>query len=276
MDILVSGCSFTNQVHPADGGIWNRPKFDDLHPTWPDYLYKRGYNIFNIGVPTNSNTNIVRGLIYHSENMLKENKKFSIIAQFSTPSRHQIFISKKETISWIEFLPKALGGNNEEFDWNLTNFQHTDFSNHFWLLTGENFGREFANSFNKNLCQKWGKYFFSIEQQRLNTLERIYDLQEHCILNDIPYKIFFMNNNYLELDHFREDEKFKCMYNLVDWSNIWLYREKGGMAEWMKNKISDPDVRYKRSDPKDEHPSDYAHEKFVDDIILKWDMFKDA
>jgi hypothetical protein len=49
----------------------------------------------------------------------------------------------------------------------------------------------------------------------------------------------------------------------------------GGMAEWMRDKIFDPNVRYYRN-PQDKHPSDYVHEKFVDDVILKWDMFKNA
>ena len=276
MDILTSGCSFTNQMHPHDGGeLWQRPKFPDTMPTWSDYLYKRGYNTINLGVPTNSNTNIVRGLIYHGHEMLKNNKEFSIIAQISGPTRHQLFVSKKETTNWIEFLPEELGGDGKGFDWNLTNFQHNDFSKHFWLLTGENFGREFANPFIKNLCQKWGKYFFNVAEKQLNTLEAMYDLQLFCKLNSIPYKVFFMNDDYHELGYFREDEKFKYMYNLVDWSNIWLYRDNGGMAEWMENEISDPDVRYYRN-PFNKHPSDYAHEKFVDDIILKWDMFKDA
>ena len=129
MDILTSGCSFTNQVHPYDGDqLWQRPKFDDIHPTWSDYLYKRGHNTINLGVPTNSNTNIVRGLIYHSENMLKENKKFSIIAQFSGITRHQIFVSEKETTDWIEYLPDKLGGKSQDFDWNLTNFKRNDFT----------------------------------------------------------------------------------------------------------------------------------------------------
>ena len=84
-----------------------------------------------------------------------------------------------------------------------------------------------------------------------------------------------MSEGYLDLDLFREDEKFKYMYNLVDWSNIWLYGHNGGMAEWMENEISDADVRYYRN-PNDKHPSNYSHEKFVDDVILKWDMFKNA
>ena len=276
MDILTSGRSFTSQMHPHDGGVlWKRAKFDENQPTWSDYLYKRGYNTINFGVPTNSNTNIVRSLIYHSQEMLKQDKKVSIIAQFSGPTRHQIFVSKKETTDWIEYLPDKLGGNGKEFDWNLTNFKRNDFTKHFWLLTGENLGREFANPFNKNLCQTWGKYFFNVEEQQLNTLERIYDLQEHCVSNNIPFKIFFMSEGYLDLDLFREDEKFKYMYNLVDWSNIWLYGRNGGMAEWMENEISDPDVRYYRN-PNDKHPSNYSHEKFVDDVILKWDMFKNA
>ncbi len=33
MDILTSGCSFTNQMHPHDGGkLWQRPKFPDVQP----------------------------------------------------------------------------------------------------------------------------------------------------------------------------------------------------------------------------------------------------
>jgi len=277
MDILTSGCSFTSQTHPYEGGkLWQRPKFPDNMPTWSDFLYKRGYNTINLGVPTNSNTNIVRGLIYHGQKMLKNNKKFSIIAQFSGPTRHQLFVSEKETTNWIEFLPdKFKGGKSTAFDWILTDFQHKDFSKHFWLLTGENFGREYGNQFTSKLCQRWGKYLFNVSEKQLNTLESMYDLQLFCKLNNIPYKMFFMNKNYVDLDRFCEDEKFKYMYNLVDWSNVWLYKNMGGMTEWMDDEIFDPNVRYYRN-PQDKHPSDYTHEKFVDDVILEWEMFKNA
>ena len=40
------------------------------------------------------------------------------------------------------------------------------------------------------------------------------------------------------------------------------------MYEWMHEQIPDPKLRYKAID--DGHPSDYAHEKFVNDVILKW------
>ena len=103
----------------------------------------------------------------------------------------------------------------------------------------------------------------------------MYDLQLFCKLNNIPYKIYFMSNNYLELEYFSEDEKFRYMYNLIDWSNVWLYEDTGGKVEWMDNEIEDPDLRYYRN-PYDKHPSDYAHEKFVDDVILEWEMFKNA
>lgn len=278
MDILTSGCSFTSQMHPHNGGeLWQRPKFPDTMPTWSDYLYKRGHNTINLGVPTNSNTNIVRSLIYHSQEMLKQDKEFSIIAQFSGPTRHQIFVSKKETTNWIEFLPGELGGNGKEFDWNLTNFKRNDFTKHFWLLTGENYGREYSNRFNKHLCGLWGKYLFSVEEQQLNTLERMYDLQEHCVLNNIPFKIFCMDRNYFDIEYYKKDIRLEYMVDLIDWSNVWLYKKNihGGMTEWMENEISDPDVRYYKN-PTNKHPSNYAHEKFVDDIILKWEMFKDA
>ena len=106
-----------------------------------------------------------------------------------------------------------------------------------WLLTGENFGREFSNQFNKKLCGKWGKYFFSVEEKQLNTLERIYDLQQFCKSNTIPFKIFFMSNNYLELEYFKMNENFRYMYQLIDWSCIWLYDGHGGISEWMDNTI---------------------------------------
>jgi hypothetical protein len=279
MDILTSGCSFTNQIHPHElctrGKLWQRPKFPDVNPTWSDFLYKRGHNTTNLGVPTNSNTNIVRSLIYHGQEKLKTNKEFSIIAQFSGLTRHQIFVSKKETTNWIEFLPEACGGNGKEFDWNLTNFTHLDFSEYFWILTGEHSAKDFANPFSSKLCQMWCKYFFNINEKQLNTLESMYDLQLFCKLNNIPYKIFFMSDNYLELKFFREDEKFKYMYNLIDWSSVWLYEGTGGMAEWMEGEVEDPGVRYMRN-PYDKHPSNYSHEKFVDDVILKWEMFKNV
>ena len=34
--------------------------------------------------------------------------------------------------------------------------------------------------------------------------------------------------------------------------------------------------KYDYRNPNDKHPSNYSHEKFVDDVILKWDMFKNA
>ena len=275
MDILTSGCSFTSLYHPENRIKKPRPRYPKAQKTWSDFLYKKGHNTINIGVPTNSNTNIVRGLIYHGSQMISEGKKFSIIAQFSGPTRHEIFISKKETIGWDEFLPKDLGGNSNEFDWNLTNFTHEDYDKQLWLLTGENFGREFSNQYNRKLCGKWGKYFFSVEEKQLNTLERIYDLQQFCKSNTIPLKIFFMSNNYLELEYFKINENFRYMHDLIDWSSVWLYEGHGGIGEWMYNTIDDADLRY-ADNPNDMHPSEYTHEKFVDDVILNWEMFKNA
>ena len=81
--------------------------------------------------------------------------------------------------------------------------------------------------------------------------------------------------NYFDLESYKEDLRLEYMVDLIDWSNVWLYGRNGGMTEWMENEISDPDVRYYRN-PNDKHPSNYSHEKFVDDVILKWDMFKNA
>ena len=275
MDILTSGCSFTSLYHPENRTKKSRPQFPKTQRTWSDFLYKKGHNTINIGVPTNSNTNIVRGLIYHGNEMINEGKEFSIIAQFSGPTRHEILVSRSETVGWDEFLPKQLGGNSNEFEWNLTNFTHKDYDKHLWLLTGENFGREYSNQYNRKLCEKWGKYFFSVEEKQLNTLERMYDLQLFCKLHDIPFKIFFMSNNYLELEYFKINENFKHMCDLIDWSCVWLFDNHGGIAEWMDDTIQDPNVRY-ADNPNDKHPSEFSHEKFVDDVILKWEMFQNA
>ena len=70
MDILTSGCSFTSLYHPENRTKKPRPQFPKTQKTWSDFLYKKGHNTINIGVPTNSNTNIVRGLIFHGNKML--------------------------------------------------------------------------------------------------------------------------------------------------------------------------------------------------------------
>ena len=65
------------------------------------------------------------------------------------------------------------------------------------------------------------------------------------------------------------------MHDLIEWSSVWLYEGHGGIGEWMYNTIDDADLRY-ADNPNDMHPSEYTHEKFVDDVILNWEMFKDA
>ena len=55
--------SFTSLYHPE-----NRTKTKtsvSKTQRLGQILYKKGHNTINIGVPTNSNTNIVRGLIFH-------------------------------------------------------------------------------------------------------------------------------------------------------------------------------------------------------------------
>ena len=44
----------------------------------------------------------------------------------------------------------------------------------------------------------------------------------------------------------------------------------GGMEEWMHDVIDSDIMRYKDID--DSHPSDFAHRKFVDEVIYKWDV----
>ena len=100
-------------------------------------------------------------MLHHVKAVTNAKPSALVVADMPYMSYH---ISKEETIGWDEFLPKDLGGNSNEFDWNLTNFTHENYDKHLWLLTGENFGREFSNQFNKKLCGKWGKYFFSVEE----------------------------------------------------------------------------------------------------------------
>ena len=79
----------------------------------------------------------------------------------------------------------------------------------------------------------------------------------------------------MELEYFKMNENFRYMYQLIDWSCIWLYDGHGGISEWMDNTIDDADLRY-ADNPNDTHPSEYTHEKFVDDVILNWEIFDNA
>ena len=284
--ILTSGCSFTSQLHPNDGGPWNRPKVDEGCPTWSDFLYKKGYDVVNIGFPTNANSSITRGLICKGKEFLDEGKEFSIIAQFSMAIRSEIFISSEESEDFDFYLPREFGGKHD-FSWNLNNWKEEDFRKHFWILTGGNLGDDpFDNEYIVKKIKKWAKYFYNKEYQILNTLERIFDLQTFCINNNIPLKIFFLDGMDWDVDNFFHEEYLQTHFykNLIDWDKIWFYHLKedlildkirsvthtlyGGMYEWMHEQIPDPKLRYKAID--DGHPSDYAHEKFVNDVILKW------
>ena len=106
--VLTSGCSFTSQLHPNDGGPWNRPKFNIECPTWSDYLYEDGHDVINIAFPTNANTSITRGLICKGHELVKQGKKVSIIAQFTMAVRSEIFISSKESSDFDYYLPKKI------------------------------------------------------------------------------------------------------------------------------------------------------------------------
>ena len=53
---------------------------------------------------------------------------------------------------------------------------------------------------------------------------------------------------------------------------------EGAVSDYTQSiaiKVDDADLRY-ADNPNDKHPSEYTHEKFVDDVILNWEMFKDA
>ena len=64
-----------------------------------------------------------------------------------------------------------------------------------------------------------GVSIFLVLKKNKNTLERIYDLQQFCKSNTIPLKIFFMSNDYLELENFKINENFRYIVDdLIDWS----------------------------------------------------------
>ena len=84
-----------------------------------------------------------------------------------------------------------------------------------------------------------------------------------------------MSNNYLDIENFEKNENLKYMYNLIDWSCVWVFNRNGGISEWMENTINDNELQYAKY-PNDLHPSEFSHEKFVDDVILKWEMFRNA
>ena len=107
MDILTSGCSFTSLYHPENRTKKPRPQFPKTQKTWSDFLYKKGHNTINIGVPTNSNTNIVRGLIFHGNKMLSEGKKFSIIGKFSGLQDMKFLLVKKKLLVGMNFFLKT-------------------------------------------------------------------------------------------------------------------------------------------------------------------------
>ena len=291
--VLTSGCSFTSQLHPNDGGPWNRPKFNIECPTWSDYLYEDGHDVINIAFPTNANTSITRGLICKGHELVKQGKKVSIIAQFTMAVRSEIFISSKESSDFDYYLPKKFGGKHE-FSWNLNNWKESDFRDHFWILTGGNLGDDpFDNEYIVHKIKRWAKYFYNRESQVLNTIERIFDLQTFCKKYDIPLKIFFLDGKDWDVENFYhyDFQQTRLYENLIDWNSIWFHDLKkdillepygmwgersitktkyGGMEEWMHDVIDSDIMRYKDID--DSHPSDFAHRKFVDEVIYKWDV----
>ena len=44
----------------------------------------------------------------------------------------------------------------------------------------------------------------------------------------------------------------------------------GGIDEWMHDTIQEDEKRY--YDVDDSHPSEFAHRKFVNDVIYKWNI----
>ena len=272
--IVTSGCSYSNTEDCIDytthGMDYHSYQLDN-YKSWALHLEDivpdcKVYNTAKAGV---GNGYISRAIIYKVNEMLEQGKKPDyVFIQLSSCDRKELLLNIDDTTSETDknivthFIPE-FGIKDVRFNKNVK----LKNNNMLWL----------KHSYEEDsMMRYWYKYYASLEECYLRTLEHILRLQWFFKVNDISYKFFCGWNIFKDLKVPRYPLELRHLWKMIDWDNFWLHKRLGGITEWNEDNLPFRD-RYvtgerKTEDgfPLDQHPSNKAHREFAKQVVSKW------
>jgi len=272
--IVTSGCSYSNTEDCIDytthGMDYHSYQLDN-YKSWALHLEDivpdcKVYNTAKAGV---GNGYISRAVIYKVNEMLEEGKKPDyVFIQLSSCDRKELLLNIDDTTSETDknivthFIPE-FNIKDVRFNKNVK----LKNNNMLWL----------KHSYEEDsMMRYWYKYYASLEECYLRTLEHILRLQWFFKVNDISYKFFCGWNIFKDLKVPRYPLELRHLWKMIDWDNFWLHKRLGGITEWNEDNLPFKD-RYvtgerKTEDgfPLDQHPSNKAHREFAKQVVSKW------
>ena len=272
--IVTSGCSYSNTEDCIDytthGMDYHSYQLDN-YKSWALHLEDivpdcKVYNTAKAGV---GNGYISRAIIYKVNEMLEQGKKPDyVFIQLSSCDRKELLLNIDDTTSETDknivthFIPE-FGIKDVRFNKNVK----LKNNNMLWL----------KHSYEEDsMMRYWYKYYASLEECYLRTLEHILRLQWFFKVNDISYKFFCGWNIFQDLKVPRYPLELRHLWTMIDWDNFWLHKRLGGITEWNEDNLPFRD-RYvtgerKTEDgfPLDQHPSNKAHREFAKQVVSKW------
>ena len=272
--IVTSGCSFSNTEDCVDytthGMDYHSYQLDN-YKSWALHLEDivPDCKVYNTAKAAAGNGYISRAVIYKVNEMLEQYKKPDyVFIQLSSCDRKELLVNIDDTTSETDkniithFIPE-FGIKDVRFNKNVK----LKNNNMLWL----------KHSYEEDsMMRYWYKYYASLEECYLRTLEHILRLQWFFKVNDISYKFFSGWNIFSELKVPRYPLELRHLWKMIDWDNFWLHKRLGGITEWNEDNLPFRD-RYvtgerKTEDgfPLDQHPSNKAHREFAKQVVSKW------
>ena len=272
--IVTSGCSFSNTEDCVD-----YTRFEMEHDSYQLDNYKSwalhledivpDCKVYNTAKPAAGNGYISRAVIYKVNEMIEQGEKPDyVFIQLSSCDRKELLLNIDDTTSETDknivthFIPEFdIKNVRYNKDVKLKN------NNMIWL----------KHSYEEDSLMKyWYKYYHSVEESYLRTLEHILRLQWFFKVNDISYKFFCGWNIFQDLKVPRYPIELRHLWKMIDWDNFWFHRKFGGIKEWNEDNLPFKD-RYvtgerlnENGTALEEHPSNKAHREFAKQVVSKW------
>ena len=296
MNIVTSGCSFSVSTGCIDytrfGMKHNDWQTDSGYKSWPYHLEDSiDGKVYNKAMPGAGNGYITRATISKCEELLSKGKKIDyVFVQWTSFDRVDLLMDRNFIVEGSD-------------DWNLqchfdsyfdTSFDVTNGKPHkgediiFYHERLEEFNSNHSwvkHSYSDNSVQKyWYKYYSTPESSMVYGLENMTRLMWYLESKKIDYKFFCGWNTFIEsgLQKIpREPFDVRFLWNMIDWKKWWFHKASksatGGITEWSQDYFDNEADCYVTGERKaddgswlDQHPSDIAHKKFAEEVVLKW------
>mgnify|MGYP005646698153 FL=1 len=209
--------------------------------TWPHWLARQTkFHTISTAMGSQGNGMISRQVIHSVHEQLKHTSADNILVgiMWSGPSRHEQYSSEK-----IDF-----NGNIDGWMENPTSYADQDPGG--WII--------YNNYWKIKQAQHFYRYMYDPVYSQVLTLEHIIRVQNYLKLHNIKY---FMSTYTKEVLMLRDNPNLDHLYEQIDFD---CFLPCVGELEWCIENTS------LELGPDGEHPSDYQHQQFTNEVIIPW------